>query len=76
MAKMSVTAAIETSVEVRTEIHASYDITEDATVVWQYLFVGEECIQRTIVGWYHGDPTEEGTERFSHLGVMSQYLYN
>lgn len=76
MAKMPVTATIETTVEVHTEIHTSYIPEEDATIVWQYLFVGEECIQRTIVGWYHGSPDERGTKTFSHLGVMSQYIWD
>lgn len=76
MAKMNVAATVETIVEVRTELHVTYILAEDATVVWQYLFVGEECIQRTIVGWYHGEPDECGTKQFSHLGVMAQYLWD
>lgn len=76
MSKLSTKATIETTVEVRTEFHVTYTLAEDATIVWQYLFVGEECIQRTIVGWYSGDPDEHATEQFSHLGVMAQYLWD
>ena len=76
MSKMNVKATIETTTEVRTEFHVTYILTEDATIVWQYLFVGDECIQRTIVGWYHGDPDERSTEMFSRLGVMAQYIWD
>lgn len=76
MSKMSITATVETTVEVRTELHTSYILEEDATIVWQYLYVGEECIQRTIVGWYHGSHDERSTNMFSHLGVMAQYIWD
>lgn len=76
MPKMSVKATIETTTEVHTEIATNYIPDEDVTIVWQFLYVGEELIQRTLVGWYHGSPDEHGTEMFSRLGVMAQYLWD
>lgn len=76
MAKMSVAATIETTIDVHTELHTNYIHEEDVTIVWQYVFVGEECIQRTLVGWYHGSPDERSTEQFSRLGVMAQYIFD
>ena len=60
---------------ITTEIVTTYIPTEDITVVWQLLYVGDENIQRTIVGWYHGEPDDESTKTFSHLGVMAQYIW-
>ena len=59
-----------------TEIVTNYIPDEDITIVWQLLYVGEENIQRTLVGWYHGEPDERSTETFSHLGVMAQYYFD
>ena len=60
---------------ITTEITTNYIPGEDITIVWQLLYVGKENIQRTLVGWYHGEPDEESTMTFSHLGVMAQYLW-
>ena len=76
MAKMSVAATTVTTIDVHTELHTNYIYEEDVTIVWQYMFVGEECIQRALVGWYHGSPDEQSTEQFSRLGVMAQYIFD
>ena len=76
MAKMPVTATIETIVDIRTELYATYVPCEDVTVVWQHMYVGEEFIQRIIVGWYCGEPDAESTEQFSHLSIMGQYIWD
>lgn len=62
--------------KVTTEITTNYIPGEDITIVWQLLYVDGENIQRTIVGWYHGEPDEKSTKDFSHLGVMGQYLWD
>lgn len=62
--------------KVTTEITTNYIPTEDITIVWQLLYVDGENIQRTIVGWYHGEPDERSTKDFSHLTVMGQYIYD
>lgn len=61
---------------VTTEIVTNYIPNEDITVVWQLLYIDGENIQRTTVGWYHGEPDEKSTKDFSHLGVMGQYLFD
>ncbi len=61
---------------IRTEITTDYIPGEDITIVWQHLYNGDEHFQRTIVGWYHGEPEEGSTKAFSHLGVMGQYLWD
>lgn len=58
------------------EITTNYIPAEDITIVWQHLYVGDESIQRTLVGWYHGEPDEKSTKTFSHLNVMAQYFWD
>lgn len=60
----------------RTEFSTDYIPGEDITIVWQHLYFGDEYVQRTVVGWYHGEPDEASTKTFSHLGVMGQYLWD
>ena len=62
--------------KVTTEITTNYITGEDITIVWQLLYVDDENIQRTIVGWYHGEPDERSTKDFSHLNVMGQYIWD
>lgn len=62
--------------KITTEITTNYIPGEDITIVWQLLYVDGENIQRTLVGWYHGEPDENATKDFSHLTVMGQYLYD
>lgn len=62
--------------KITTEINTNYIPGEDITIVWQLLYVDGENIQRTIVGWYCGEPDEKSTETFSHLGVMGQYIWD
>lgn len=62
--------------KITTEITTNYIPEEDITIVWQLLYVDGENIQRTIVGWYHGETNEESTETFSRLGVMGQYIWD
>lgn len=61
---------------IKSEITTDYIPGEDITIVWQHLYNGDEHFQRTIVGWYHGEPEEGSTKAFSHLGVMGQYLWD
>ena len=44
--------------KITTEITTNYIPGEDITIVWQLLYVDDENIQRTTVGWYHGEPDE------------------
>jgi len=76
MQKASTKIVTEVTTEVTTEITTCYIHEEDITIVWQLLYVGEVLVQRTLVGWYHGSPDEHGTEMFSRLGVMAQYLWD
>lgn len=62
--------------KVTAEITTNYIPDEDITIVWQLMYVGDENIQRTLVGWYHGEPDEESTKQFSHLNVMAQYFWD
>lgn len=74
--KVDVDYTIDITVEVTTEITTDYIPGEDITIVWQLMSICGECLQRTLVGWYHGSPDERSTEQFSRLGVMAQYIFD
>lgn len=67
------------------EIHATYIEEIDCTVVWQYMYLEEERhgqpdidhepVQQTILGWYHGEPTDEDTERYSNSTITGDYYF-
>lgn len=66
----------DVTVDVTTELTVNYIREEDLTIVWQLMYISEELIQRTLVGWYHGMPNDRDTKSFSHLNVMAQYLWD
>lgn len=76
MSKVHATVSTDITVDVTPEITVNYIADEDITIVWQLLYIGSELIQRTLVGWYHGEPDKGTTEHFSHLGVMAQYFWD
>ena len=41
----------------------------DATIIWEYTYKGEEMIRERIVGYYHGEPTIEDMKIFAFRGV-------
>ena len=63
-----------TEVIVRTEIHTSYIPTDDVTVIWQNLIVGDECVQRALIGWYCGEEDPATTAQYAHMPLIGQYI--
>lgn len=67
------------------EIQATYVEEIDCTVVWQYMYLEEERhgqpdvehepVQQTILGWYHGEPTEANTKQYSNSTITSDYYW-
>lgn len=65
-------------------IYTTYIEELDRTIVWQDLDLEEEVpgqsnidiepVQTSIMGWYHGEPTDEATESFSHNAIVAQYF--
>lgn len=54
----------------------SYIPEEDVTIVWQDLIVDDECVQTSLVGWYHGEPDDAILEKYysSHLQNIARYF--
>ena len=67
---------VKTSVNVAVcaEFHATYVHDEDVTIVWQNLIVGDECVQRALVGWYCGEPDPVVTAQYANMPLIGQYL--
>lgn len=63
-----------TEVTVRAEFHTTYVPSEDVTIVWQTLFVGGECVQRALVGWYCGESDPLATSLYNNMPLIGQYL--
>jgi hypothetical protein len=69
---MKVNAKLE--VIVRTEVDTSYIPGDDITVVWQLMFVGDELVQRSLVGWYYGEADPAITPQYASLPLTAQYI--
>lgn len=65
---------VRSEVIVRAEIHTTYVHDEDVTIVWQNLIVGDECIQRALIGWYCGEPDLETTKQYSNMPLIGQFI--
>jgi len=62
------------------EYYATYVEEVDCTIVWQYMYFGDdtaadnhEPIQTAIVGWYHGEPNDNDTKHYSNSTVIATY---
>lgn len=60
---------------ITTEITTTYLPSEDVTVIWKHAYIYDECISRTIVGFYYGEPDEKSTETFSFQSLTAEFLY-
>lgn len=58
---------------VRTEFHTSYVPADDVTIVWQNLLVGDELVQRQLVGWYCGEPDPAVTKQYTNMPLTAQF---
>lgn len=71
--------------KLKREIQATYVEEIDCTVVWQYMYLEEERhgqpdidhepVQQTILGWYHGEPDDESTKRYSSSTITGDYYF-
>lgn len=60
---------------ITTEISTNYLPSEDITIIWKHRYVCDECIDRTIVGFYYGEPDAKSTETFSLQTLTAEFLY-
>lgn len=55
-----------------TEIKAFYLRETDTTIIWEYTYENGATVREQIIGYYHGTPDEENTERYAYLGVIGK----
>lgn len=60
--------------DIRYEFYATYIPSEDITVVWQNLYVKEDCIQRSLVSFYYGEPDDATTKSYSQMPLTAQFF--
>ena len=55
-------------------VSTNYIPEEDVTIVWQYINI-EDCefSQRTLVGWYYGEPDDRATEHYAQMPLTAQF---
>lgn len=58
----------------RYDVYVSYIPQEDITVVWQDVWFEDTCFQRSLVGFYYGEPDERSTQDFSNMPLTAQLL--
>jgi hypothetical protein len=59
--------------QLRYDTYPTYIPTEDITVVWQDVWFEDDCIQRSLVGFYYGEPDESSTADFSNMPLTAQF---
>ena len=57
----------------RYETYTSYIPAEDITVVWQDMWYKDECIQRSLIGFYYGEPDNKTTPDYSNMPLTAQF---
>ena len=62
-----------------TEIETSYIHGDGVTIVWQNMYkyiegIGDELIQRNLVGWYHGEPDDNTTPHYSNAPLTANFV--
>ena len=54
---------------IRIELEQSYLASNDATIIWEYTYKGDDIIRERIVGYQHGEPTKEDMKKYAFGGV-------
>lgn len=57
----------------RYDNYTTYLPSEDITIIWQDMWYEEECIQRSLVGFYYGEPDDKSTTDFSIMPFTAQF---
>jgi len=60
----------------KSELRGCYSPSNDMTFVIKATYVGKELHTEECVGWYHGEPSDECNESFSHGELMAVYDWN
>lgn len=60
--------------KVRTVIETSYLPSDDITIIWRDLYVCDECIQRSLIGFHYGETDQQTTETFSFNPLTAHFL--
>lgn len=65
--------------KIYTELETSYIPDLDITVVWQNMYmyvegVGDDFLQRALIGWYHGRPDEHATATYGINALIANYV--
>lgn len=59
--------------QLRYDNYTTYIRSEDITIVWQDMWFEDECIQRSLVGFYYGEPDARSTADFSNMPLTAQF---
>ena len=64
-----VTIKVKNDDEVQFKIGHTYTMCNDATIIWEWIYKGDELIRERIVGYYHGKPDKNETKKYAFRGV-------
>lgn len=59
----------EVKQEIRIKVDQTYTAGNDATIIWEWIYKGEDLIRERIVGYYHGKPNKEDMKECAFRGV-------
>ena len=51
------------------KLEQTYHSAMDCTIIWEFVYNGDECIRERICGYYHGEPDEESFKEYAFRGV-------
>jgi hypothetical protein len=57
------------------EIYTTYVHDEDITVIWQNVYYCGDLLQKSLIGFYYGQPDERNTKDFSDMPHTAQFFW-
>lgn len=61
--------AVVLSKQPRKVLEQGYIKDMDVTVIWEYVYADGELTSEKIVGFYHGEPSEENLKTYAYTGT-------
>lgn len=58
-----------------TEITTNYIPEEDITIIWQHMYLDNEPVQRSLIGWHFGETSEVEIKEYGNMPLTAQFFF-
>ena len=69
IAKSKTSINVKEDDEIRFKVGQTYTSENDATIIWEWTYKGDDLIRERIVGYYHGEPDVDSMKEYAFRGV-------